>query len=338
MRNLCVLLILFLCAHIGNCHELECGTLSIPEDSAVVAQLRQIRHSRSLTNFNDTLYFRIQIHIIRNNNHTTSLSIDSLKKDLYDLNMYFAPASICFYQCNDYDYIDNDQYYNFHNSDEEFIRQTYNDPYAVNIYFANQVYIGDNTYAGYSYRPSSSSPNFVIIANENVRKKTLIHEVGHFFNLLHTHDYTNGYEYVNGSNCQTAGDLCCDTPADPKLSNINVNLSCQYTGSTTDPNGEYYTPDTHNIMSYSRKECRDHFTSDQYERIRDAAYLSCRQILLGHCTTLENGSLSYNVNISNDIVVVNNYYIDADSITISACHETMLKKSVTIQKGVIIQP
>ena len=74
------------------------------------------------------------------------------------------------------------------------------------------------------------------------------------------------------------------------------------------------------------------------ELIRDAAYLSCRQNLCGHCTTLQNGSLTTNVNISNDIIFVKNFYIDADSVTISACHEIILEQSVTLQKGVIIQP
>lgn len=162
--------------------------------------------------------------------------------------------------------------------------------------------------------------------------------MGHYFNLLHTHDYENGYEYVDGSNCQSAGDFCCDTPADPKLSNSTVNINCQYIGNSTDLNGDYYAPDTHNIMSYSRKDCRDNFTSDQYERIREAAYLSCRQSLCNHRATIHNGSLTSNAHISNDIVVIKNFYMDADTITISACHEITLEKSVTLQKGVTLQP
>lgn len=338
MRNLCLLLILLISASLAHCHELECGTPSFPADSAIIEQLRQIHSSRSYTNTDDTLYFRVQIHIIRNNSHVTSLNLDSLSKDFIDLKRYFAPASIVFYQCNDYNYIDDNRYYEFNSYDEDSLRQKYNDPDAINIYFAEAVYHEGVSCAGYSYCPSSSSPNFVIIANECVRKTTLFHEVGHFFNLLHTHDHENGYEYVNGSNCQIAGDLCCDTPADPRLSSDCVNSSCQYIGTIMDPNGDYYMPDTHNIMSYSRKECRDYFTPDQYERIRDAAYLSCRQNLCGHCTTLQNGSLTTNANISNDIIFVKNFYIDADSVTISACHEIILEQSVTLQKGVIIQP
>ena len=71
----------------------------------------------------------------------------------------------------------------------------------------------------------------------------------------------------------------CDTPADPTLSGV-VSSDCQYTGSATDPNGEQYQPDVTNIMSYSRKACRDFFSPQQVERIRyylerDRSHLVC---------------------------------------------------------------
>lgn len=37
-----------------------------------------------------------------------------------------------------------------------------------------------------------------------------------------------------GSNCASAGDLLCDTPADPGLSETTVDTSCQYTGTAVD--------------------------------------------------------------------------------------------------------
>ena len=339
MKNILVIFVfLVLTSSFCQSQDLVCGTPSAVCDSATASLLHGIRNSRSINLNRDTIYFRIQIHIIRNSYHTTSLVLDSLQKDLQDLNVYYKPAAIQFYMCNSYNYIDNSQYYTFHDSDEASLRNTYNDIYAINIYFASQVYIGTATYAGYSYCPTSSmSPNFIIISNEYVRKMTLIHEMGHFFNLLHTHDHTMGYELVNGSNCETAGDLCCDTPADPQLSNSNVNTLCQYTGTSTDANGDLYVPDPHNIMSYSRKICRDLFTSDQYERMRDAAYLPNRQILCNHQTVLGNGSITSDTTITNDFVTIDNYYMNADSIRINACKYIKLNQSVTLQKGVFLQ-
>lgn len=85
-------------------------------------------------------------------------------------------------------------------------------------------------------------------------EETSPHELGHCLNLLHTHSTSNGIEYINGSNCSTAGDLVCDTPADPELNSTNVDSSCNYFG------GGGYNPLTNNIMSYSPFGCREHFT------------------------------------------------------------------------------
>lgn len=337
MKKILILLLAFISTLCWG-HELLCGTPSLLEDSTILSEMERIRHFRSQNPNNDTIYFQIQVHIIRNSNHTTSLNLDSLKKDLQDLNLYFKPAALKFYMCNNYAYIDNDQYYLFHSSDEAYLRQHYNNQNAINIYFAGAVYHGGKSVSGYSYRPTSNdAPNFTIIANNSVRKKTLMHEIGHFFNLLHTHDTIAGHELVNGSNCGIAGDFCCDTPADPGLSDSNVNMNCQYTGTSTDSNGDLYMPDPHNIMSYARKKCRNLFTDGQYQRIRDAANLNCRQNFRDHCTHLENESLTSDTVISNDYVVIKNYYMDANEIIINACQSITMESSVTLQKGVLLQ-
>ena len=86
-------------------------------------------------------------------------------------------------------------------------------------------------------------------------------------------------ELVDGSNCATAGDLLCDTPADPfgqtnatpeELALIAQGLlvsafygpSCEFIYEIKDPNGEYYQPDMGNIMS--AYPCKCGFTQDQY--------------------------------------------------------------------------
>ena len=96
----------------------------------------------------------------------------------------------------------------------------------------------------------------------NTESTTLIHEFGHHFNLIHTHGTSNDPgstdELVNGSNCVSAGDRLCATPADPLLNSSNVSsVNCLYTGSATDTLGQVYEPDTSNIMSYSPNICTD---------------------------------------------------------------------------------
>ena len=73
---------------------------------------------------------------------------------------------------------------------------------------------------------------------------TLAHEIGHYFNLFHTHQGSadpdengvisgNSTEYVDGTECSTRGDGLCDTSADPNLSDL-VGDSCEYTGEYVD--------------------------------------------------------------------------------------------------------
>ena len=118
------------------------------------------------------------------------------------------------------------------------------------------------------------------------------HEMGHYFSLYHTHGKTNSGttdELVNGSNCSSAGDDVCDTPADPNLSGL-VNSSCQYTGSGKDANGDTYVPNPRNMMSYARKSCRTVLTAGQYNRIayslaNDRNYLVCSSTNNSYCAS-----------------------------------------------------
>jgi PKD repeat protein len=101
--------------------------------------------------------------------------------------------------------------------------------------------------------------------------QTLAHEFGHHFNLIHTHGPENGVltdELVTGTNCSSAGDRLCDTPADPQLSSSNVsNVNCLYSGTAMDEYGFLFQPDPSNIMSYAPQVCRDNFTIEQYARM-----------------------------------------------------------------------
>jgi hypothetical protein len=106
--------------------------------------------------------------------------------------------------------------------------------------------------------------NHLVIRNDRALSSTSPHEVGHCLDLYHTHETAFGTENINGSNCSSAGDLVCDTPADPRLGSNNVNFNCEYVG------GGGFNPLTDNVMSYSRGLCRDSFTTLQGSRMRQA--------------------------------------------------------------------
>ncbi len=147
---------------------------------------------------------------------------------------------------------------------------------------------------GYAYFPGG--PETILMKNSCATNgSTLSHEMGHFFALSHTHgNFSTTTELVDGSNCDYNGDYICDTPADPKLSYSNVNYSCTYTGSSVDANNDTYVPDEQNLMSYSRKECRNVFSPQQYARI-NAVYQTARANL-----TCPDLNVAFETSYSND--------------------------------------
>jgi hypothetical protein len=137
-------------------------------------------------------------------------------------------------------------------------------PYAINIYILDGFF---TPYAG----GIGATTLFLPLASVNT--STLPHEVGHCLYLFHTHNERGCLEKPDGSNCTTCGDYVCDTPADPTLYKIRYwvdnETNCSYNGTFT-LDGQPYNPDTRNIMSYSRLNCRNRFTVGQGQRMYDA--------------------------------------------------------------------
>ena len=197
----------------------------------------------------------MKAYIVRRSDGTGGLSECDLEDAIAIANIQYAVTTLNIV-ISELEYIDSDTYYDinsFAEGDDLYFSD--NDPGSMNCYFVNYA----NGYCGWANFPSSSK-RFILLANScAMNTSTLAHEIGHYFGLYHTHQ--GGNELVDGSNCTTAGDLLCDTPADPNLSG-QVNTSCQYTGTAVDANGDPYVPDPLNLMSYSRKTCRDDFSVD----------------------------------------------------------------------------
>lgn len=96
---------------------------------------------------------------------------------------------------------------------------------------------------------------------------TVLHEIGHFFGLCHTHDLTNGLQTVADDPARAAAILCdeacnhegdgvCDTPRDPGPESCRFDAACR----PLCPRGE--APDALNLMSYYTP-CRERFTPEQ---------------------------------------------------------------------------
>jgi hypothetical protein len=275
----------------------ECGTRSMPIPNFDQNQykafeqdfLQKVRDGVAF----DVLQVPIKAHIVRTSNGTGGMTVADLNTEITRVNAFYANANIQFYLCNGINYINDDNLFSFDDQSqaEENLLTANNVSNIINIYFTNM-----QTYCGYAYFPGG--PNVIVMENScAINGSTLAHEIGHFFGLYHTHDTSGGREFVNGANCSTAGDRLCDTPADPTLggSNVNNTTNCQYTGTTLDPNGQAYTPDTRNVMSYSLKTCRTRFSAQQYARIAfiqqsQRAYLTCSTAVT--CTAPTTPSVS----------------------------------------------
>ncbi len=237
----------------------------------------------------------IKAHIIRKSDGTGGLNTSDLYKAVEDLNSIYTDAFLEFFLCDGINYINNDDFYNHFEKNKE--NQLTNGNFTagvINIYFTDYVEIshGDSLCG---YANTFGGPDVIVMNKDCATNGTsLAHEMGHFFSLLHTHGSSNSKlttELVDGSNCDTDGDMICDTPADPQLTYYNVNSNCDYTGNKTDANGAPFNPDTSNIMSYSRHSCKSHFSPQQLARIY-AFYKSARNYF--ECP-------SFNIDISADI-------------------------------------
>lgn len=211
----------------------------------------------------------LSFHVVRETNGTGGIAQSQLDQAMVDLDAAYAGLNICFLVLEQ-DTINSTTYY-YINSDAErsALKAINNNSHAIDCYFVSD----DDGWCGVSSFTWSADQG-ITFSNSCVglasNPSTFPHEVGHYFDLLHTHETANGVECPNGVSCGTTGDGLCDTPADPGLSSTNVNASCVYTGSeTVYCSGAWrsYNPNPTNIMSYSRKTCRDYFSPNQRSRI-----------------------------------------------------------------------
>ena len=246
----------------------ECGTVVTAKQMRVELERAEMGFYTPLApQLNRPYQIPLTIHIVRKTDGTDGFTLNKLQIAMQDLNRLWLPLGMQFYQHGAVDYINNDFFFNLPDSQiaRDNLRQTNPMANTLNVYFTNvtglcgqasftteefQGVLVDNGCAGLESNPS-----------------TFAHEVAHYFDLYHTHETSFGVECPSGSNCSTTGDLLCDTSADPDLNqDTNVTAACVWTGAAAAPMGcdmTAYAPSTRNIMSNSRKTCRDVFTGNQ---------------------------------------------------------------------------
>jgi hypothetical protein len=146
------------------------------------------------------------------------------------------------------------------------------------------VVIDNNAFGATMSGTPSSCSGYVPGTPYNLGR-TLTHELGHFFNLLHT------FQNCSNSNCNTQGDKVCDTPP------LGISTGgCPSDGSIAGCDG--FTPAlTMNYMDYTNDACMYMFTVGQANRM-----------LAWYNTLIAQSQLQTNVLANNDFVK-NNFSI-----------------------------
>jgi hypothetical protein len=255
----------------------ECGTV-IPPEQAELELRRSLSRALALAPQSEDRYaIPLAIHIVRRNDGVGGLTLAELQAAIDTSSTYAAQTNVSFYQYGAVDYIDDDSYFYGMGDEAKFseLLGVNSVSEAVNVYFVPPTDTSGFPYCGLSTY-SSSEVQGIIMNNlcvlPSYSRTTLFHEVGHYFDLYHTHETYFGRECPSGSNCNTAGDLHCDTEADPNLyGHVGPQPECLYDGYEAPPvecDETPYNPPVRNIMSYSRKLCCTEMTAEQNSKFR----------------------------------------------------------------------
>lgn len=241
--------------------------------------------------------FRVNFWAVMNDEGTEGVRIyyDMALKYVKQLNEAYKEHQICFV-LNGNGVLKSTAHMHGQNhswlASEGKIKNAYADD-AINIYVAKTIILVNG---GSADGVTTYLDNAIAIKEENLwwMDTTLVHEMGHVLNLIHTHGDTNdppNGSMANDPNCEhvtrdpndpnynalTAGDMVYDTAADPGLYGspgnfYNVDSNCKHIKHQTDCQGTPYSLDSSvldNIMSYGPR-CLRLFTQGQAERMHQS--------------------------------------------------------------------
>lgn len=251
----------------------------------------------------EVTYIPVKFHLVATAEEAGRLRFENALDQLCELNANFADQNIQFYlKDGDVNEVNDNTIYNNPASaagatkmaqvKSEFGKN------AVNVFFTDQAQTGSDgiTLGYYTFNQDLVVIKKTAVQDANQIKFVLGHELGHFFSLPHTFlgwdqvpwdgiavtsaTSPGGQlnELADGSNCENAGDMICDTPADYNLG-FGWDGCRIYDGGCTDPNGELLDPDETNFMGYFI-DCNEYQFSDDQQAIIRNDYESARRSYL----------------------------------------------------------
>jgi len=236
----------------------------------------------------EPISFNIFFWIIKDGNGISynPLTYEDVLLAVNELNNVYSQFNICF-RLKGIKYINDDYLHvapNLLPIVNHAIANGYVEPNSFNCYVPKK-FINRMSGEGASRKTNLTVHSYTFTETEDNSWSTLIHEIGHNFNLIHTYA---GCENVTRDpndpnyNAITHGDLVHDTNAVPNFQDTSTDPvsypyinyeTCTYFGSQTDCQGTPYIvseQDSRNYMAYTPRTCQNNLTVGQGIRMREA--------------------------------------------------------------------
>ncbi len=265
-----------------------CGTLGVSD------WLRDYRfRSPVFDRSEDTLWVALQPHLLGKDSGTGRITYEKFLNSFCQLNEDFAASNIQFYFKNEWDLLNETDWY-AHSTIPKGIEMmlTNNVPDALNTYFVADP--AGNCGYNLPYGGVAIGHNCA-----GAGSHTWSHEVGHALSLPHpfigwegktysfnvptpatlTYDYTYFHdtletqvpapldtalvELINGSNCAQAADLICDSKPDFLSYRWDCDVQNLSTTKQKDPLGAEFFSDGTLFMSYALDHCQSRFSPEE---------------------------------------------------------------------------
>jgi len=291
----------------------------------------------TLSEPDQTYTFRVAFHNVFSPNTYSIISQTQISEIKNNLNTTFNALNIYFDYC-DVEHEVGDNVSTFKQNDYTGY---------INLYACNGLSVGagggnygDRLSLTLRYGTSGNTGGTVSEAN-----MVSVHEMGHVFELKHTHSTAAGDEHVTRMdipgcicNCSSEGDFVCDTPANPTSDSF---ANCEFTPPSfkVDSCGQEYIDTSlvlpKNFMSYYNGECRSSFTAGQILRMKyhienDPIYQA----------TLVDSPLGVNFNSDTEITSLTTYNTPQFFTKDLNVYNTLVIDATTVKfaagKGIII--